>query len=161
CFGDTNSNQLNINMSDLQDKNWTQLRNLNSWNEPQYILGNTSTLYGGGILGHDSMNVDDPLVAVNGQAFAVAQGDSNFGIYDENGGMLRAWGTNGYYRTRMFMQTDGNLVLRDAFGTVLWAASWEVGNYMTAGSKVEMQTDGNLVVRRPNGTVFWASNTFS
>jgi len=55
---------------------------------------------------------------------------------------------------RLYFQSDGNLVLKDSLGTVLWASN-------TAGSgadQLKLQTDGNLVMRA-SGTAVWSSTT--
>ena len=52
-------------------------------------------------------------------------------------------------------QSDGNLVLYGAGGTVLW----DTGTWGIKAGRAEMQTDGNFVVYDANNTAVWASDT--
>ncbi len=54
------------------------------------------------------------------------------------------------------MQSDGNLVLYGANGSVRWHA----GTWGNPGSSGVMQYDGNLVIYRPNGTALWHTYTY-
>jgi hypothetical protein len=66
---------------------------------------------------------------------------------------LWASGTNGKSVTRFVFQSDGNLTLKTAAGTVVW-------NSNTAGSgatKLVLNTNGSLVLYR-NSTVVWSVN---
>jgi hypothetical protein len=54
------------------------------------------------------------------------------------------------------MQTDGNLVVYDATGHVLWSSATN-GH---AGSYLEMLGDGNVDLIAPGGTVLWRSKTY-
>jgi hypothetical protein len=81
------------------------------------------------------------------------------------------------------MQTDGNLVLYNPYGTAIWATNKSgrhlklhsdgclaevdyAGNWVWAaantcnrgGNRLVVQSDGNLVLYSPSGAV-WASNT--
>lgn len=61
---------------------------------------------------------------------------------------------NGKYR--LYMQGDGNLVLRD------WAtrdSMWSTGTHGQGGIRVKMQSDGNLVIRNSSGSAVWSSKT--
>ncbi|MGW3630333.1 protein kinase domain-containing protein [Streptomyces sp. NPDC005122] len=57
-------------------------------------------------------------------------------------------------RSRLIMQTDGNLVLYDESGTARWASRTQ-----GAGNTAVLQADGNLVVYSAQGKPLWASNT--
>lgn len=62
--------------------------------------------------------------------------------------------TNGNYR--LYLQGDGNLVLRD------WATRdslWSTGTQGTSASKLVLQNDGNLVLYTSDNSSVWASNT--
>ena len=52
-------------------------------------------------------------------------------------------------------QSDGNLVLYGAGGSVLW----DTGTWGISAGRAEMQTDGNFVVYDAHGTPVWASDT--
>jgi hypothetical protein len=57
---------------------------------------------------------------------------------------------------RLYMQGDGNLVLRD------WATRnslWSSGTHGKGGIRVKMQSDGNLVMRNRSGSAVWSSKT--
>ena len=57
-------------------------------------------------------------------------------------------------RSKLIMQTDGNLVLYDAAGTAHWASQTQ-----GAGNTAVFQTDGNFVVYDAQHQSLWASNT--
>ncbi len=62
--------------------------------------------------------------------------------------------SNGNFR--VYMQGDGNLVLRD------WrtrAALWASGTNGKGGIRVKMQSDGNLVMRNSSGSAVWSTKT--
>ncbi|MEJ2851812.1 MULTISPECIES: ricin-type beta-trefoil lectin domain protein [unclassified Saccharothrix] len=85
-------------------------------------------------------------------------------------------------RTRLTMQPDGNLVLYNAAGTVLWHTAtygtgatfatlqadgnfvvytaqrqpvWQTHTYNSAAQRLVVQTDTNLALYGPDATVFW------
>lgn len=61
---------------------------------------------------------------------------------------------NGQYR--FALQTDGNLVLRNAADLALWSS----GTAGQAGTRLELQSgDGNLVLYNAGGAPIWASGT--
>lgn len=60
---------------------------------------------------------------------------------------------NGSYR--FHLQGDGNLVLRNAVGSALWAS----GTNGKGGARLSMQGDGNLVLYTTGGSPVWATNT--
>ena len=57
-------------------------------------------------------------------------------------------------KSRLTMQTDGNLVLYDENGTPRWAS-----NTVGRGAFMVFQSDGNLVVYNSSGGAVWASGT--
>lgn len=59
-------------------------------------------------------------------------------------------------RSKLIMQTDGNLVLYDEAGTARWASQTE-----GAGNTAVFQEDGNFVVYNAQHQALWASNTQS
>ncbi|MGE5453446.1 MAG: hypothetical protein ACM3VZ_16575 [Acidobacteriota bacterium] len=68
--------------------------------------------------------------------------------------------TNGYLESstggyRLYMQGDGNLVLRNAASTALWAS----GTNGKGGVALSMQGDGNLVMYTAGGQAVWATGT--
>lgn len=57
---------------------------------------------------------------------------------------------------RLYMQGDGNLVLRD------WAtrdSMWSAGTHGKGGIRIKLQSDGNLVMRNSSGSAVWSSKT--
>lgn len=57
---------------------------------------------------------------------------------------------------RFYMQSDGNLVLRD------WATRkslWSSSTHGKGGVRVKMQSDGNLVLRNSSGSAIWSTKT--
>lgn len=61
---------------------------------------------------------------------------------------------NGLYR--FYMQSDGNLVLRD------WSTRnslWSSGTNGNGGVRVKLQSDGNLVMRNSSGSAIWSTKT--
>ncbi|MBX3169791.1 MAG: lectin [Candidatus Eremiobacteraeota bacterium] len=63
-----------------------------------------------------------------------------------------AWSSDGRYHLNF--QEDGNLVLYNNFGTVMWATQTNGA----PATELRMQPDGNLVMYG-NGQTIWASNT--
>lgn len=62
--------------------------------------------------------------------------------------------SNGNYR--LYMQGDGNLVLRD------WQTRdslWSTGTHTSGAVRVSMQSDGNLVIRDAGGAAVWSTGT--
>jgi len=57
-------------------------------------------------------------------------------------------------RSKLIMQTDGNLVLYDAAGTAHWASQTQ-----GTGNTATFQADGNLVVYDAQHQALWSSNT--
>ncbi|MFD1271708.1 hypothetical protein ACFQ51_06085 [Streptomyces kaempferi] len=57
-------------------------------------------------------------------------------------------------RSRLIMQTDGNLVLYDESGKARWASRTQ-----GPGNTAVFQADGNLVVYGAQAKPLWASNT--
>ncbi|MCW2622179.1 MAG: hypothetical protein JWL64_1781 [Frankiales bacterium] len=58
-------------------------------------------------------------------------------------------------RSRMDMQTDGNLVVYGSFGAVFSSDTFRPGSYLA------MQDDGNAVVYDPAGRPLWNSGTYT
>ncbi len=57
---------------------------------------------------------------------------------------------------RFYLQSDGNLVLRDrASGKSLWSSS----THGQGAIRLKLQTDGNLVLRTKSGRAVWSSKT--
>ena len=65
----------------------------------------------------------------------------------------RTYGNTNNVQTGARFQDDGNLVLYNKAGGVLWAAS------SNGGHRMIMQNDANLVVYRRDGTPIWATGT--
>jgi GH25 family lysozyme M1 (1,4-beta-N-acetylmuramidase) len=107
------------------------------------ILANTK-LTGGQFL-HDS----------SGLLQTMMQADGNFVVYIGGKAKFNTR-TNGYKGATLTLQTDGNLVLRDAKGTVRWLTKTSTAG---AGAYLTMQTDGNLVLRNKAGAAIWNSKT--
>jgi hypothetical protein len=63
-------------------------------------------------------------------------------------------------KSRLTLQTDGNLVVYDETGKARWAASWTNPQVMGHGSHADFQGfDGNFVVYSVGTAPLWASNT--
>jgi hypothetical protein len=85
------------------------------------------------------------------------QGDGNFVFYASNG---KKWGSNTRPNGRdAEFQSDGNLVVRDTYGTALWASN----THTYPHAVLSFQDDGNLVIY-PSSSDFaalWATKTNS
>ena len=98
------------------------------------------------------------LTSSNGRAKVTMQRDGNLVLYCTQ--PRRAIWNSGTYgntnnvQTGARFQVDGNLVLYNKAGGVLWAASSNGGYRMT------MQDDANLVVFRTDGTAMWSTRTW-
>jgi hypothetical protein len=64
-------------------------------------------------------------------------------------------------KSKLIMQTDGNLVLYDETGRARWAANWTRPNVMGRGYEARFQVfDNNFVVYSDHNNPLWASNTW-
>jgi hypothetical protein len=84
----------------------------------------------------------------------IAQSCRNIEIRSQPGGIIkkgRAYSTCGY---KLQFQGDGNLVLLNKSGKVLWATGTE-----GRGERLVMQADGNLVIYDSSNKPLWATNT--
>lgn len=64
--------------------------------------------------------------------------------------------TSSNARFRLYLQADGNLVLRNlSSGQAIWSS----GTANKGGQRLTMQNDGNLVLYNASGTPLWASGT--
>jgi hypothetical protein len=63
-------------------------------------------------------------------------------------------------KSKLAMQSDGNLALYDETGRARWAASWSKPGVIGKGSYVDFQKyDGNFVLYTGGGIPVWASDT--
>lgn len=108
-------------------------------------------------------NTRDTLTA--GQSLApndlLISRDRNHALrFHRNGVVMRSdfitkWSQNINNAHRLTMQADGNLVVRNAQGAVVWATGTD-GN---PNARLTMQADGNLVIRNTQGNAVWTTNT--
>lgn len=112
----------------------------------------------------------------------IMQGDGNLVLYDNNGGVLWASGTDGNSGATCILQTDGNLVIYSLGGVALWSTSTILIpgglSYVNARTsttahllmnqqlqtanklfRLVMQGDGNLVLYNQNNLPVWATGT--
>jgi hypothetical protein len=86
-----------------------------------------------------------------GSAYASAKDTLNSGErLNPNEYLLSA---NGSYR--LYLQGDGNVVLRNAAGSSLWSSA----THGKSGTRLTMQGDGNLVLYTSSGTAVWSTKT--
>ena len=104
------------------------------------------------------LRTGESLTSRNGKARVTMEADGNLVVYCTQ--PRRAiWNSGTHGNTNNVMtgarfQDDGNLVLYNKAGGVLWAASSNGGYRMT------MQDDANLVVYRTDGTSTWSTRTW-
>ena len=85
---------------------------------------------------------------------AISNGIDRLNVGDEIGVNQYLASSNGAYR--LYLQGDGNLVLRDqASGSSLWSSKTNGQN----GTKLILQGDGNLVLYTDSGAPVWDSKT--
>lgn len=102
--------------------------------------------------------VRDIAYSADGKSYITLQSDGNlvvFGREDLGGGLFaetrRLWdtGTAGLGGVKLFFQLDGNLVLKNSAGGIVWAS----GIYTTCGNGsaayFTLQNDSNFVMRYP------------
>lgn len=90
------------------------------------------------------------MTSPNGEHMLMLQGDSNLVLYEkvrhEDGSVVLdpSWASNTVDQDALFatMREDGNFVLVDADGAILW----ESGTDGRPGSFLQLQDDGNLVI---------------
>jgi hypothetical protein len=56
---------------------------------------------------------------------------------------------------KLYLQSDGNVVLRNAAGAALWSS----GTNGKGGTRLVLQSDGNLVLYTASGSAVWATGT--
>ena len=110
-----------------------------------------------------SMKPLQSIYSCNGRYVLMFQGDANVVLYPSNHidaeHALWATGTSGQPAGTFDMQGDGNLILRDTSGGLLWASLQHGGTIGKSGYLV-VQDDGNLVVfATVGGAVMWQSKT--
>lgn len=111
----------------------------------------------GKLLSGESLKPEQTLVSVGGHARLHYQNDGNLVVYLD-GTPVWASQTAGHSAGALTMQTDGNMVVTDAFGRAAAAS----GTHGHPGAMVQLQDDGNFVIYEdPSGplagTPIWAS----
>ena len=101
---------------------------------------------GGGNTGGDNTSGGAGGDAQSGNNWLSVNGElrTNQYIASENG------------RYRLYLQGDGNIVLRDQQSG---AALWSTGTHGKGGTRLVMQSDGNFVLYSSSGSAVWASGT--
>ncbi len=101
-----------------------------------------------------------PDLVSNTRMFSVSAANGTIEVDQTIGTITAGWQLVAPYRGtsgNLFLQSDGNLVVRDNAGRALWQSH-------TAGAgpdlSLTMQDDGNLVLRAPTGRALWVSGTF-
>ncbi|CAF1046512.1 unnamed protein product [Didymodactylos carnosus] len=97
----------------------------------------------------DDLQQDQFLASNNGAYYAVLQGDGDFVVYVSNHPFVGPY--------RLFVQTDGNIVLYDTYNRVVWNS--QTGMKGTKPHFLAMQDDGNLVLYDSNGQPTWSTGT--
>ncbi len=96
------------------------------------------------------------LISPGGTYRAVFQRDGNFCVYDVAGHRFK-WGSiqagSHWHGQRLEMQSDGNCVIVDAAGAVVWATETS-GN---SGADLEIDDEGVLTVVTSSGQRIWST----
>ncbi|ATQ43215.1 hypothetical protein [Caulobacter mirabilis] len=109
---------------------------------------------------HQYLPADHALHSPNGRFALVYQGDGNLVLYKNypyNNDRKALWSIGKQTAPgRALMQGDGNLVVSDAFGGLVWASRTE----RNPGACLAVHDNGNVVVYSParNATI-WSTNT--
>jgi len=83
------------------------------------------------------------IVSPHGQYFLLMNTDGNFFIYDwAHGAGTWGPGTQGHPGAYAFFQTDGNLVVYDVNGAVLWSS----GTSGTNAERLDLNDDGRIII---------------
>jgi len=125
----------------------------------------TSQRFGDTLNENQRMKGNEKLISNNGRYSAIMQADGNFVVY----GGTRLWASNTFALNStcyLTLQSDGNLVLYDAFNKALWASgtngrrhhSHQGHHHHHHPLRLVMQDDGNLVLYSGT-TPLWATNT--
>jgi hypothetical protein len=103
---------------------------------------------------NQKLSANEFIVSANGVHKFVLQGTGNLVLYSS--GQVR-WtaATQGKGGTQLFLQGDGNLVLRTAAGATVWSS----GTQGKGVVRLVMQDDGNLVQLTAAGGLVWSTNT--
>lgn len=105
-----------------------------------------------------SLSDNQSLVSPNGDSHLDMQSDGNLVLYTMQGQWLWQTYTHDTAGTVVFMQGDGNLVLRDIpTGNAIWNSS--TGGHPNSAYYLSLQNDDNLVIYGPSGSI-WSTNTY-
>jgi len=112
-----------------------------------------TTYYEGGLW------IGNSIISADGRFRLILQWDSNLCLRKiENDEPLWCSMTNGTGAEVMWMQTNGNLVLRNSANAVVWSSNSYVGPGGTY--YLAIQNDGNLVIyNAANNNAIWATDT--
>jgi hypothetical protein len=164
-----NRNRGNNNRND--DRYGSNNNQGRSW--PQQGTYNGRSLQGT-IYGSTTLQTDQRYYSPNQQYYFNFQGDGNLVVYRAaNNASLWSSGTNNRNVVSARLQNDGNLVLTDASGRIVWDAfanqSRKYNNIVESAAArtarrsrnaLVMQDDGNLVIYTSNSrSIRWATDT--
>lgn len=104
---------------------------------------------------NQSLDAGSKLLSQDGHALLRFETSGNLILTNDFG---YSWQTNtGNTRaTKLWMQNDGNLVLKDASGNAVWSS----GTHGNPGAYLTLQTDGNLVLYSASDTALWSTHTW-
>ncbi len=110
---------------------------------------NTNTL-----TGEMALYLNDRITSADGRFHLAYQGDGNLVLYQ---GATPIWASGTDYGNygRAVMQSDGNFVIYDQWGSAIWHTNTG-GN---PGAYLIVQNDGNVVIYSSQGWPLWATNT--
>lgn len=104
----------------------------------------------------EKLDVNERLTSQNQRFILIMQGDGNLVLRDtQTSKAFWSTKTSGSGAVRFRLQSDGNLVLRNASGTPIWSSS----SYGKGAVKLTLQNDGNLVLKNGQGNPVWATDT--
>lgn len=103
---------------------------------------------------NERLTTNQYLQSANGSYRFILQSDGNIVLY---GASRALWASNtvGKGGVNLYMQGDGNLVLRNSGGTAVWSSQ----SNGKGANRAVMQDNGNFVLLTSSNAFVWATNT--
>ena len=126
-----------------------------------FASGNSSGNYVNGHAPMLGMTTEAAILQSSNNSYGVSSGIGVATVSSNSLSLNQQLNVNQYLQSRngkyrLYMQGDGNLVLRD---TATFGMLWSSGTSGNGGGCIRFQSDGNLVIRNSAGVPIWSTDT--